>query len=113
MDAMVRTQDFLATSYDASWIAEGTDQLPADRALLVDVGGGAGQTLQAILSQTPGLAPERCVLQDRPEVIERSGRTEDLQLRRVQMMGMDFHQGQPVKGRFIISALFSGLGSCD
>ncbi|KAK4151601.1 S-adenosyl-L-methionine-dependent methyltransferase [Chaetomidium leptoderma] len=108
MEAMSRTQDFLATSYDASCIARDDDDqhhhhdaddvdddddevaravvvVPGDRRrkrpLLVDVGGGAGRTLKAILSQTPGLAPERCVLQDRPEVIERSKGDQDPGLR--------------------------------
>ncbi|KXX79214.1 hypothetical protein MMYC01_203693 [Madurella mycetomatis] len=46
IDAMVRTQDFLATRYDAYWIAEDMDRILADRALLVD-GGSGGQTLKA------------------------------------------------------------------
>lgn len=37
---------------------------------LVDVGGGHGVCLKQILDSCPGLDAKKCVLQDRPDVIE-------------------------------------------
>ena len=37
---------------------------------LIDVGGGHGACLKQILSEYPELNPTRCILQERPDVIE-------------------------------------------
>jgi hypothetical protein len=120
MEAMVRTQDFLASpGYDFSWLVSPTstssekagdgddgDGGGEGRTLLVDVGGGAGHTIREILQRTPELAAERCVLQDTREVIERAKRQvaeaegPAALLRGVRMMEVDFHAEQPVKGKF-------------
>ncbi|GAB1312713.1 hypothetical protein MFIFM68171_02923 [Madurella fahalii] len=126
MEAMVRTQEFLSTShYDVSWIVAAEnddddgddnddDDDDDDRPLLVDVGGGAGQALRDILSRTPGLPRERCVLQDRAEVIERNKKTGggDPELSGVRMMAVDFHQEQPIKGTLTLHYLFQSLSLC-
>ncbi|MBE3045157.1 hypothetical protein IMZ48_21910 [Candidatus Bathyarchaeota archaeon] len=69
------------------------------RAVLVDVGGGKGHSLAAILRDHPGLPRERCVLQDRGEVIEAVEEVNDPVLSTIRKMAADFHTDQPVKGR--------------
>ena len=64
---------------------------------LIDVGGGHGACLKQILSEYPALNPRRCILQERPDVIEMAkasgGLPEGLQL-----MEHDFFKDEPVKG---------------
>ncbi|KAK0610667.1 O-methyltransferase-domain-containing protein, partial [Bombardia bombarda] len=66
--------------------------------LVVDVGGGLGQLLRDMLSEVKGIRPERCVLQDRQEVIDEAITKGDPVLEGVVMMEHDFHEEQPVKG---------------
>lgn len=89
--------------YDLGWAVRagggGGGGAERDRPLLVDVGGGRGQALKAILAATPGLARDRCVLEDLPEVIEAAAAAHgDAELAGVRMVAMDFHKEQPVKG---------------
>jgi len=71
-----------------------------DRTLLVDVGGGHGQLLKEILAELPDIPPERCVLQDRKEVVEEALALDIPAMKGVRHMGHDFHREQPVKGKF-------------
>lgn len=106
--AMVHTQTYHPTTYDASWLL--SDGGNSRQPLLVDVGGGSGAGLLSILVQTPGLDPTRCVLQDRPDMVAKfeslrlqaatknGGKPENPDpLDGIQTMGIDFHTSQPVK----------------
>jgi len=71
-----------------------------DRSILVDVGGGGGQSIMAIMGAHPNLAskPEKFVLQDLPEQIalaRAAGRLPE----KVVKMEHDFYTEQPVKGQ--------------
>lgn len=85
-------------SYDYSWVIGKADGDPK-RALVVDVGGGQGHALQAILNVTPGLPASRCVVEDLDVIVEEAKATATGQLKEVQYVGMDFHTEQPVKGK--------------
>lgn len=91
--------------YDFSWIGkyatEGSDD--KDRTLLVDVGGGMGQALKAILAENPDIPAGRCALQDRPETIEEVEKEADPALAKVQKFGASFHGEEPVKGKSMSS----------
>lgn len=102
MTSMRKTNEYLSIYgvYDFSWIVP-ESQKSADRKLLVDVGGGAGHTLRLILDTVREIPRDRCVLQDRAEVIKAAEKREDPGLQGVQMMAVDFHQGQPVIGTWL------------
>lgn len=92
--------------YDFSWIGKyaaegstGDDKDTEGRTLLVDVGGGMGQALKAILAENPDIPAERCALQDRPETIEEVEKEADPALAKVQKFGASFHGEEPVKGK--------------
>lgn len=91
--------------YDFSWIGkyatEGStgSNDDKDRTLLVDVGGGMGQALKAILAENPDIPAGRCALQDRPETIEEVEKEADPALAKVQKFGASFHGEEPVKGK--------------
>lgn len=68
-----------------------------DRPILVDIGGGRGQAISAILNKHPDLDSHKFVLQDLPGPLARarkSGRLPDS----VVIMEHDFFTEQPVKG---------------
>ena len=67
------------------------------RAVVVDVGGGYGHALKGMAKSTPGLALDRCVLEDLPEVVDATKAVGDPDLAGVKFVGMDFHKEQPVK----------------
>ena len=56
--------------YDFTWVGKQGQEAKSDRTLIVDVGGGKGQALKAILEGNTMLPPSRCVLQDRADVIQ-------------------------------------------
>ncbi|KAH8894803.1 S-adenosyl-L-methionine-dependent methyltransferase, partial [Thozetella sp. PMI_491] len=87
--------------YDMGWLAEAAARSPQPSTLLVDVGGGHGQLLKDILGEMPSVPAQRCVLQDRPEVVDGAIVAGDLALREVVKMGHDFHTEQPVKGALV------------
>ncbi len=70
-----------------------------ERPILVDVGGGAGQSIVAILDANPELAthPEKFVLQDLEGPIQHS-KTDGRLPEPVVRMVHDFYTEQPVKG---------------
>lgn len=87
--------------YDFSWIGKYAGADNGDRTLLVDVGGGMGQALKAILAENPDIPAEHCALQDRPETIEEVEKEADAALAKVQKFGASFHGEEPVKGKII------------
>lgn len=97
---MEAAERYLPTSgtYDFEWLVEKAQAEP-ERTVLVDVGGGKGHSLAAILQDYPGLPPNRCVLQDRDEVIKVVEEVNDPVLSAVDRIPIDFNAEQPVKGR--------------
>jgi hypothetical protein len=81
----------------------------ADREVMVDIGGGAGHTLEQILAAYPQLKAkcDKFVLQDKKPVLARAADNWNLPKEVVQMEH-DFWKEQPVKGR---QALFLPLSS--
>ena len=71
------------------------------RKQVVDVGGSSGHALLGIAREVPGLDLARCVLQDLPEVIERVRLAANEKLAGVELMPMDFHKEQPVRGSLL------------
>ncbi|CRG87306.1 hypothetical protein PISL3812_04323 [Talaromyces islandicus] len=97
--------------YDFAWIGEycrahsgGSDEA-GRRPLIVDVGGGKGQALKEILTEYPSIAPEQCVLQDRPEVIVEAQEQQNSDdwdiLRPVKKIASSFFLEQPTKGALV------------
>ena len=90
----------IAGVYDFSWVVAEAEKDPnSSRAVLVDVGGGKGQSIKAIREEYPGLPLHRCVLQDLRETLEAGKALNDPELAQVQWVPVDFHKEQPVKGR--------------
>lgn len=87
--------------YDFSWVAEYAKKDDAERPLIMDIGGGQGQMLRAVLEETPGIPRNRCYLQDRTEVIRpvTQKSASDPVLKDVQKVVVNFHKEQPVKGK--------------
>ncbi|GME29108.1 O-methyltransferase family 2 [Neofusicoccum parvum] len=83
------------------WIAENAHLVADDAPLVVDVGGGQGQSLRQILKECPAIGAERMVLQDRPPVIEDAKNRDVPELRAVRKMPHDFFEEQPVKGALV------------
>ena len=88
----------IAGIYDFGWVVKVAQENPTfNRPLFVDASGGRGQAIKAIHDEFLDLPLDRCVLQDRPEVIEAVKSLDDADMREVQMV-IDFHKEQPVKG---------------
>jgi len=111
MDSIAGKYGGPASVYDFGWLGEEaartktnsdiTNGKTEPRALIVDVGGSHGATLKHIIQAMPSIPPERCVLQDRPEVIEEAIQIDDPALRQVRRMPHDFNAEQPVKGKYL------------
>ncbi|OHW97999.1 o-methyltransferase [Colletotrichum incanum] len=85
--------------YDFGWVVKYAEEHPwSSRPLVVDIGAGRGQSIKAIYRENPGLPLERCVLQDRLEVVAAVKELDDETMRLVQKQVIDFHKEQPVKG---------------
>ncbi|KAF5485197.1 Methyltransferase fsa4 [Colletotrichum siamense] len=84
--------------YDFTWVVDYAKANPTDRAVFVDVGAGRGQSIKAIHKENPELPLDRCVLQDRPEVVEAVKQLDDADMRLVRKQVIDFHKEQPEKG---------------
>lgn len=85
--------------YDFGSIADVAKKEPdMNRKLLVDVGGGRGTTLQTIISTYPGIDASRCVLQDRPDVIEHTKQSADPTIQSLGKVPIDFLQESPIPG---------------
>jgi hypothetical protein len=90
----------IAGIYDFSWVVEKAKEDPSsERLLFVDVGAGRGQAVKAIHKEFPELPLNRCMIQDRPEVIDAVKALDDPDSREVQKLVIDFHKEQPVKGK--------------
>ncbi|POR37888.1 Demethylsterigmatocystin 6-O-methyltransferase, partial [Tolypocladium paradoxum] len=87
-------------SYDFSWILDKMSDA-GDRALVVDVGGGSGHALQAIVKATPGLPMNRCVVEDLEAVVEEAKATATGEVKQAQFVAMGFHSQQPVTGALV------------
>ena len=88
--------------YDFSWVGEYATR-PQDteagssRQLIVDVGGGKGQALKAILDEDERISAARCVLQDQSDVIREAVQEGDV-LGPVKKVAASFFEEQPIKG---------------
>ncbi|KAK0650018.1 S-adenosyl-L-methionine-dependent methyltransferase [Cercophora newfieldiana] len=97
-----------ASLYDFTWIGEEAiktggegKELKKLKPLIVDVGGSHGDTLKHIMQTVPTIPQERCVLQDRPEVIEEAIALDVPELRNVVRIPHDFNDENPVKGALV------------
>jgi hypothetical protein len=87
--------------YDFSWIVDHPVE-DKSRPLLVDVGGSDGEALLSILRNTPGLRPERCVLQDLPHVLDDVAMTrQEEEIKALEKAPIDFFKEEPVKGALV------------
>ncbi len=87
--------------YDFKWVADAAAVSRPDRTLLVDVGGGKGHCIKAFCEAGSPLTTDRCVLQDVPPVIAHVRSDENSGLVGTNLMAIDFHKEQPVKGALI------------
>lgn len=86
--------------YDFSWVAEYAKNGPdKERKLIVDVGCGKGHSLKAFLGEQPDIPAERCVLQDRIDVIKHVKQLDEPELRKAEKQVIDFFIDEPVKSR--------------
>jgi hypothetical protein len=83
-------------SYDYSWVI---DDKYSDRTLVVDVGGGKGHALDAIVKATPGLPMERCAVEDLDVVVTEAKAIAQGALSHAQFVTADFHKEQPIKSK--------------
>ncbi|KAL4770673.1 S-adenosyl-L-methionine-dependent methyltransferase [Aspergillus nidulans var. acristatus] len=88
-------------TYDFTWVVGRSQECHEERILLVDIGGSQGHATAAICSANPGILKRRCVLQDLPEVLDEVRIKDPEEIRGVQLMPVDFHREQPVKGALI------------
>ncbi|KAK0609394.1 O-methyltransferase-domain-containing protein [Immersiella caudata] len=86
-------------SYDLGWALAASKG--NNRAVLVDVGGGKGHAVKAILQATPGLPAHRCVVEDVPKVVEEAKLSADPEMADVRFIGMDFHAEQIVRDALV------------
>ena len=72
-----------------------------DRAFVVDIGGGRGQSLLLIQKETAALfgPSSKMVLQDRPQVLDTI--PQEL-LPNIEKMPYDFYTEQPVKSKYLL-----------
>lgn len=92
---MRASQKYLSSTgpYDFGRLAHGG----GDRPVLVDVGGGHGQTLVEILKRHPTIPSNKVILQDLPKVVE-TARGNKLLPGDVQILDYNYNDLQPVKG---------------
>jgi hypothetical protein len=100
----------ITSIYDFTWVGQyARDNV--ERPLIVDVGGGKGHSLGAILAETPEIPPARCILQDQADVIQEvETSANDSQAEKFQKMAIDFHKDQPVKGGLWVSKQYKCSG---
>lgn len=85
--------------YDFSWIPKHAcvDNDP-NRTLIVDVGGGKGQALKAIIEENPTISPRRCVLQDQSTSINEAIAEDDVVVKDIAKVISSFFEPQLIKG---------------
>jgi len=86
-----------AGMHDFSWLVKKAEQEP-ERTVFVDVGGGLGQSILTIHHEFPGIPLDRCILEDRPEIIQAVEAAGDPKMAEVQKVVVDFYVEQPIKG---------------
>lgn len=93
---MRASQKYLSSTgpYDFSSLTKDA----GDRPVLVDVGGGHGQTINEILKAHPTIPSDRIILQDLPKVVEAARETKILP-EAVRIMDYDYNDLQPIKGK--------------
>lgn len=85
--------------YDFKWVGDYHSQTDASsRPRIVDVGGGKGQALKAILEENPTIPAALCVLEDQAEVIQQANAEASSVLGPVRRIPHSFFDEQPVKG---------------
>lgn len=99
MRAMDTTQEMMPTKgiYDYSWVRNELDR-DTSRAVFVDVGGGKGHVVQAVCEENEWLPRERCIVQDRQDVVDQAERLDTPGLRGVKFMAHDFNSKQTIQG---------------
>lgn len=87
--------------YDFSWIGK-HESIKADpsRTVFVDVGGGKGQALRAVLEENPDIPRGRCVLQDQARAINESIAEDHETMRSVTKIVSSFFEPQLIKGMY-------------
>lgn len=90
--------------YDFRCLSRYADE-ESERSLLVDVGGGKGAALKAILEANPQIPASRCVLMDTETVVQEVLQEDDVVLRLAHKVAGDFFQEQPIKGMAQLSKL--------
>ena len=83
--------------YDFSWIAKHVENDPK-RTLIVDVGGGKGQALKAIIQENPAIPPQRCALQDQATAINEAISEDDVIIKDIPKVISSFFEPQLIKG---------------
>lgn len=101
MEAMKTAEAMMPMTglYDYTWAKDEVVN-NEERVVLVDVGGGKGHAVQAICDENGWLPRERCVVQDREDVVEQAKAMES-ELKGVKMMAHDFNTEQPIKGTLV------------
>lgn len=85
--------------YDFQWVGDYRSQTDvSSRPCIVDVGGGKGQALKAILEENPTIPAALCVLEDQAEVIQQASTEASPVLEPVRRISHSFFDEQPVKG---------------
>ncbi|CEJ94166.1 hypothetical protein VHEMI09715 [[Torrubiella] hemipterigena] len=102
MAAAVETMP-ITGMYDFSWIGKyaAASKDNHERPLFVDVGGGKGQALRAILKENPSIDASRCVLEDQSAVIDEAIQEADEALSKVAKVKMSIFEEQPVRGALV------------
>ena len=91
--------------YDFKWVEDYAARSESpDRALLVDVGGGKGQALKAIIEENPGIPVSSCVLQDQAEAIQEAIAEGGL-LEPAKKVASSIFGEQPTKGSDLLETL--------
>lgn len=101
--ALTMEQMPITGMYDFSWVGKYTE-VGSSRPLIVDIGGGKGQALMAILEENQAIEPIRCVLQDQESVIKESIQETvggDI-MSQVNKIGGSFFEEQKIKGSAIL-----------
>lgn len=93
---MRASQKYLSSTgpYDFGHLVQNAGERP----VLVDVGGGQGQTISEILKTHPVIPADQVILQDLPKVVEAARESTSLP-EGVQIQDYDYNDLQPVKGK--------------
>lgn len=88
--------------YDFEWVGNSVArETDTRRPCIVDVGGGKGQALKAILEENPSIPAASCALEDQAEVIQQANAEASSVLALVNRISHSFFDEQPVKGTWL------------